>query len=99
MRTVDCGITRGALSANIFLISFYKNFDFDINPKVISFTVRLRTRGTYPEFPITGNKFTPQLIEALKRVRLGDRIYFENIKAEHPNGKTVPLSGLNFKVI
>jgi hypothetical protein len=45
-----------------------------------------------------GNKFTPEMIEAMKGIEVGGTISFENIKAFGPDKKTRSLPSVILKV-
>lgn len=74
-----------------------ENFDFDLSVKVREFTLTVKSGSDLMSFKGKGNKMTAQMKNVLKKVKRGQRIYFEDIKVQMPGGaRKVP--SLIFKV-
>jgi len=91
-------ISKSALMAQRFLNADLANFDFDYSYKIIQFTMSITTDGFAREFVSNSNKFTKEQISAFQKIKRGQKIYFENIKAKGPDGTIRVLSNLIIKV-
>ncbi len=90
-------LPKSQILAIKYAILKYQNFDFNVRPVLLGYTVTVFSKGSATEFKVTGKYFSEDLKDALKRLKRGDRIIFEGIKAKHANGK--PASGvLGFSV-
>lgn len=102
------GITGGPIFTNIFksqlgVLADLENFDFAARFVVTSFdfsVVPKRGEAIGP-FSVKGSKFdaNPQVIDAIKRCKPGDKIYIEEISAIGPDKSTRKLGtvGLNLR--
>jgi gliding motility-associated protein GldM len=91
-------MSKNAVSVQMGLIAFYENFDFNITPKVKSFTMTIFTPNGPIDLNSSNNLFTEEMKVQLKQVRKNQRIMFENIRAVGPDGIEVKLSPLTVKV-
>lgn len=79
-------INKSVLMAGT-LIPILENFDFELYFKIIGFKMTVTGKGRdLQEFEGTGNQLTPQMRDALAKVRAGDKIFFEYIKAKMASG-------------
>jgi len=77
-----------------------KDFDFDGTYFVInSYTMTMSVKGDLIEKSVAGNKLTVEMIKLIQNAPKGAKIYFENIKAVGPDGKTRTLSSIILKLI
>ncbi len=93
--------SNGAMYSNIFkaqlgVLAALDNFDFDARFVVTSFdfsVVPKRGEAIGP-FSVKGAKFdgNSQVVEAIKRLKPGDKVYIEEIKARGPDGTTRNLN-------
>lgn len=96
---IENGImAKNLISAQFGLIAYYENFDFNIIPKINSFTMSIMTPGGSIELKSGNNLFTEEMKAQLKNVKKNQRIMFENIRAVGPDGIEVRLSPLTVKV-
>ncbi len=64
------------------------NFDFAAPFKVLSFSVTMGGGGNgFQFFKCEGSSFTPQAIDALRRIKKGSKIYIEDIIVDAPDAK------------
>lgn len=91
-------IDKNTLAAQQVVMADLEGFDFDANFRVVSFTVSATIRNFLQEAASTTNKITDQQKTILKSINKGDKIYFQDIKAVGPDGKTRELSTVLFKV-
>lgn len=79
-------INKSVLMAGT-LIPILENFDFELYFKIVGFKLTITGKGRdLLEFEGTGNQLTPQMRDALSKVRAGDKIFFEYIKAKMAAG-------------
>jgi gliding motility-associated protein GldM len=89
-------LTRaGGVKANL------KNFDFDLEFTVTEFTVSAVLSGGFTEnVTAKSSEFSRDQVEKiLSKLKSGQRVTFENIKAIGPDGKTRTLNSIVFKII
>jgi gliding motility-associated protein GldM len=94
-------ISSGPMYTNIFkaqlgVLATLENFDFDARFVVTSFdfsVVPKRGEAIGP-FSVKSSKFeaNPQVIQAINRLKPGDKVYIEEIKARGPDGTTRSLN-------
>jgi len=86
--------------AQIGIIANLKNFDFDAKFQVISFSwSMLPKRGEYiGPYSVTGAKFdgSGDVGKVFPRLKPGDRVYMEEIKARGPDGRVRNLAPIFF---
>lgn len=100
---VGAGRKGGPIERNVLLVeqgvfALLENFEFEATYKVISFTLSANVRGFNQDAPSTSNRITEQQKSIIKQVDKGARVYFNDIKAVGPDGRTVDLSTLVFKI-
>jgi len=93
-------VSKSDLIAAAGLIPVMKDFDFDGAYFVItSYTMTMNAKGDLIEKNVVGNKLTAEMIKLIQNSPKGSKIYFENIKAVGPDGKTRTLSSIILKLI
>jgi len=99
------GKSFGVMGASIFraqlgIVAALKNFDFDARFNVISFEFAVvPKRGEYiGPYSVNGSLFSgnPDCVKSIARVRPGDRVFMENIKAKGPDGRVRNLAPVSF---
>ena len=86
------------LNAAAGIIASLDDFDFDIKFVISSFSVSFVTNGVLNTYATTGNTFTAEMKSAFTKVKVGTKIYFEEIKCVIPDGKERALSSVMLKV-
>jgi gliding motility-associated protein GldM len=94
----DNTVTRGELTAAQGVIAKMENFEFDLRFEVTEFTVVASIGGEVKETVIRGNRITDDAKAMFGRVKAGQRIWIENVKAKGPDGTTRRLGTLALKV-
>lgn len=93
---------QGILAIQGAIQCFYDpNFDFNAKAVVTSFkmtTVSTATGLISNNPPVTGNFLTPECQKTLKRLKRGETVTFENIKAMGADGKSVDLDPITITV-
>ncbi|PID89994.1 MAG: hypothetical protein CSA97_05205 [Bacteroidetes bacterium] len=75
-----------------------KNFLFDIDFKVLSFTIEVNTGGVWLEAQSNGYKFSAKQKKLIRGARSGARMTLQNIKVKGPDGKVRTIQGLPLKL-
>lgn len=93
-------IERNVLAAQTGVFADMEDFDFDLEFKIIEFTVSTTDRGGYYISESTkGNIFTPSQKGLIKNLRKGQRLNIEDVKAIGPDGSVRPLAPIVFELI
>jgi gliding motility-associated protein GldM len=81
------------------VMAILEDFDFEFKYTVQQFTVETTGQGGYTNrFPATGNRFTTEQINALKRVNTNGKVYIGDIKAIGDDGSVRDLAPISFTV-
>lgn len=91
-------ITKNEVISFAPLAAKMDNFDFDVQVRVKSFTIRLSKDGTFKELNSPNNKITSDMKALLNRVKRGNTIYFEDIIVGMPDGTERMVSSLKLKI-
>ncbi|MEA3445656.1 MAG: gliding motility protein GldM [Bacteroidota bacterium] len=91
-------IRRDILLAQTGVFAEIENFDFEMPFRVIAFDITAIQKGFEVVESSNSNKFSSSQRELLKRLRRGDKVNFENIKAKGSDGIKRSLSSLIFKL-
>ena len=94
----DNVINRGEMMAAQGVIAQMKDFEFDLKFDVTEFTVVASIGGEVKEMKINGNRITPDARKMFERVKSGQRIWIEDVKAKGPDGSVRKLGTLALKV-
>ena len=93
-------IQRNVLAAQAGVFAVMENFDFDLEFKIIEFTVSTTDRGGYYINESTkGNVFTSPQQGLIKNLRKGQRLNIEDVKAIGPDGSVRNLAPIVFEII
>jgi gliding motility-associated protein GldM len=74
------------------IVAVLENFDFQANFTIQSYEFGANIGGMYVPVQVQGNKFTPEVINQLNKVKPGARVFFGDIIAKGPDGTTRTLS-------
>jgi gliding motility-associated protein GldM len=94
----DATIQRGELNAALGVSARMENFEFDLKFDVIEFTVVATIGGEVKEEVVKGNRITETAKAMFGKVKSGQRIWIENVKAKGPDGSIRKLGTLALKV-
>jgi gliding motility-associated protein GldM len=94
----DATISRAEMLASQGVVARMKDFDFELKYTVTEFTVVAVIGGESKQVNIKGNRMTSDASEMLKRVKTGQRIYIENVKAVGPDNTTRSIGTLALRV-
>ncbi|MBK6398192.1 MAG: gliding motility protein GldM [Bacteroidetes bacterium] len=94
-------INKSMLAAGT-LIPQLENFDFELFFKITGFKMSIFAKGKdLIEYESTGNQLTPQMRDAIAKLRAGDKVFIEYIKAKMATGadqSTRSLSPMAFTI-
>ena len=90
-------VSKAQMSSPPPVFADLENFDFEVEPEVVSFTFAFTKNGAFVELPSNSRMFTQEMREVSKRFRVGDTFYLNYIKALMPDGtkRTLPSLKLN----
>jgi len=91
-------IKKNALLAVGQVSAVMKNFDFDLRFDVTGFTVSATIGGFEEEVKGSGAKMNGKQIALIQKIKVGGKIYFEDIKAQGPDGSVRSLGTISFKM-
>jgi gliding motility-associated protein GldM len=94
----DATVSRAEMLASQGVVARMKDFDFELKYTVTEFTVVAVIAGESKQVVIKGNRMTSDASEMLKRVKTGQRIYIENVKAVGPDNTTRSIGTLALRV-
>ena len=84
--------------ANGKVVAALDNFDFDLNFRVVGFTLSATVKGYVEEHSSTSGRLTSKQIGLLKKLPAKSKVYFEQIKAVGPDKKRRNIGNLAFKL-
>ena len=97
-KPTDKGITKAEVLSFAPVAARMEGFDFDVQVRVKSFTLRISKDGAFSDLPSGNNRLTSDQQEALKRVRRGNIIYLEDILVSMPDGTQRDLPPMKLKI-
>lgn len=74
------------------VVPIMEDFDFPLYSKIVSLKVVSFPGGNFDETPVTGNILSEELRSKMARTPKGKSIYFEQIRVQQPDGRTVTLN-------
>lgn len=75
------------------------NFDFDVDVKVVEFTMVFTRGSEVIEKKATSNRLTDAMKANLKKLRRGEQFYLNNIMVKMPDGKKRKVSNITLKAV
>ena len=95
----DQNIKKNELTAAAGVIAKLENFQFDLTFQIVEYTVSATLSGSLAEERVQGAAMTAKAKEIVGKVKTGQKVYLENIKAKGPDGKVQAIGTLAFKVL
>ena len=92
-------IPKGTLVASGGIIPKMENFDFELYFQITSFTLTMNKAGDLVSESTNGSRYSPKMISMLNSVSRGQKLYFEDIKAKGPDGRTRNLGTISLKIM
>jgi len=91
-------ITKSLLMASWGIKAELEDFDFNMQFKVVGFNLFVTQDGYTKESSSDGARFTSGQKKIIKKLRRGQRLGIDNIRAKGPDGKIRKLQSLSFKI-
>ncbi len=95
----DQNIKKSDLTASAGVIAKLENFQFDLTFQIVEYTVSATLSGSLAEERVMGAAMSAKAKEIVGKVKTGQKVYLENIKAKGPDGRTQSIGTLAFKVL
>ena len=95
----DNTVKKNEIVAAQGVIARMENFEFDLKFEIVSYTVTATIAGNVLEKPCTGPGLSADAKAVLEKIKSGQKVFIENIKAKGPDGTIRSLGTLSFKVI
>lgn len=97
------GIISGSIDKNTLLaanaiIPVMKDFQFDLNFIVNSFTMATIINGDWVPKNTRGNRFSQEMANLIRSSKRGQKFFFENIQAVGPDGVTRTLNPISLTI-
>jgi gliding motility-associated protein GldM len=81
------------------VIAEMENFDFDLKFQVVSFDLSCVIGGVEATAKSNGNMISPDQRTYLNKVKLGGKVYIDQVKVRAPNGEIRTIPGVTIKVL
>jgi gliding motility-associated protein GldM len=91
-------LDKNTLLAASAIIPMMKDFEFDLNFVVNSFTMGTIINGDWIPKSTRGNRFSNEMKELIRNSKRGQKFFFENIQASGPDGTTRTLNTVNLTI-
>ena len=88
----DGKIDKNALLAAGAIIPEMKDFEFDLYFEIQKFTFATIINGDWLQKNVSGNRFTQEITKIIRNARPKQKIFFENIQAQGPDGTVRSLN-------
>lgn len=91
-------ITQSLLSASWGVKAELEDFDFNMQFEIVGFNIFVTQDGYTKEASSNDARFTAEQKKMLSKLRRGQRLGIDNIRAKGPDGKIRTLQSLSFKI-
>jgi hypothetical protein len=91
-------ISKNQLKTSGGLKAVMKNFDFELEFTITAFTITATFAGFEDIVECNSANFDKKALEFIERLKNGQKVYFEGIKAVGPSGDVRPLPTVSFKI-
>ncbi len=92
-------IRKEVLDIQDGIMAVLEDFDFDYKFRVTRFNMQFSGAGGYVDVkPATGNRFTTEQKDRIRRLQPNSVIYIDNIQVVGDNGETRDLDPISFKI-
>lgn len=94
----DGQMTKGELNAASGIFARMENFDFDLSFKVVSFVMSMSVNGVFVDKKANGPALSGEMKTLLAGAKVGNKVFFEQITVQGPDGTLRKIPGVNIKV-
>jgi gliding motility-associated protein GldM len=95
----DQTIKKTELTAAAGVIAKMVDFEFDLKFEVVEYTVSANLSGNFVSETVKGAAVSGTATQMFNKIKSGQKVFIENIKARGPDGTTRSIGTLTFKVI
>lgn len=89
---------KNTLAAQSGVVADLENFDFDLRFNVVSFSVSATIKGFVEEERSTSARLTARQQNLIKKVAIGQKVYFDDVICVGPDGSRRNIGSIGFKV-
>jgi gliding motility-associated protein GldM len=94
----DGMMTKGELQGQSGVFARMEGFDFDLKFTVVSFVMSMSINGVFVEKKANGPGITPEMKTMLAGAKPGNKVFFEQVTVQGPDGTLRKIPGVNIKV-
>jgi gliding motility-associated protein GldM len=94
----DGQMTKAELLGQSGVFARMENFDFDLSFKVVSFVMSMNVNGAFVEKKGSGPALTGDMKSLLQGIKPGNKVFFEQVTVQGPDGSLRKIPGVNIKV-
>jgi len=94
----DGMMTKAELQGQSGVFARMENFDFDLKFNVVSYVMSMNINGVFVEKKANGPGITPEMKQMLTGVKPGNKVFFEQVTVQGPDGTLRKIPGVNIKV-
>ncbi|MBL0044451.1 MAG: gliding motility protein GldM [Flavobacteriales bacterium] len=95
----DQTIKKTELTAAAGVLAKMVDFEFDLKFEVIEYTVSANLSGNFVSETVKGAGVNGTVSQMFGKIKTGQKVFIENIKARGPDGSLRPIGTLSLKVI
>jgi gliding motility-associated protein GldM len=94
----DGVMTKAELNNQSGVFARMEGFDFDLSFRVVSFIMSMSVNGVFVEKKANGPGITPEMKSLFAGARPGNKVFFEQITVQGPDGSLRKIPGVNIKI-
>jgi gliding motility-associated protein GldM len=94
----DGMMTKGELQNQSGVFAKMENFDFDLKFTVVSFVMSMSVNGVFVEKKSSGPAISADMKSLLAGAKPGNKVFFEQVTVQGPDGTLRKIPGVNIKV-
>jgi hypothetical protein len=91
-------VSLNLLAAQKFLVAELSDFEFDLSFKITQFQMSITVNGFNKKFRSDSNMLTNEQLSEIRKLKRGQSVYFDDIKAKGPDGIVRKLSSFSLKI-
>jgi gliding motility-associated protein GldM len=94
----DGQMTKAELQNQSGVFAKMENFDFDLKFNVVSFVMSMNINGVFVDKKANGPVISPEMKSMLAGAKPGNKVFFEQVTVQGPDGSLRKIPGVNIKV-
>ncbi len=96
-KTEDGMVAKGRIGQAQRVVSFYPNFEFDVEPETVEYTMEIFKDGGFKEYKMRGSRIPENLQRVLRGLRSGQRVTFTG-SAKGKDGITHKMPSITLRI-